>query len=207
MKLKNTTDYDDHFLRRLTAWVCKQCGMPVKQLLHAEFRNAKGWHAYTGTAWTARFVVRIGSDKCFPTQPDGRPGMSNEVFADRLEGLVAITAHEVEHLAQRNQRRQSTLRRVRGRLERVTRAREIAVLRLFRQHRDELVAKWSQSPKKRERRARPVLSKQEQRHEATRKRLAQWERKLKLANTKVKTYRKRLGYYERAAASKEVAHD
>jgi hypothetical protein len=201
MKLKNSTDWPDHFLRRMAAWCCRQSGLPVRKLRRAEFRNRLA-RAYSGHAdWSGRIVCSIGPAERFPLREDHRDGMSNEVMADRTEALVAITAHEVEHICQYREGRDSKLTE-RRRSEPATRAHEVRVLRLFRANREALLAEWSAEPAAKPAKPRPT---RQQINEAnTRKLLAAWERKLKLAKTKVSTYRRKARYYDRVAANRSV---
>ena len=61
MKFKNTTDFDDHFLRRMVSWIVKQHGLPAKRIRRVEFLNTR--HAFRGTAYrSGRMIVRIGKD-------------------------------------------------------------------------------------------------------------------------------------------------
>lgn len=61
MKFKNTTDFDDHFLRRMLSWVLQQHGLPAKRLWIVQFLNTR--HAFRGTAWrSGRMIVRIGAE-------------------------------------------------------------------------------------------------------------------------------------------------
>jgi hypothetical protein len=196
MKLKNSTSWPDHFIRRMAAWCCRQSGLPVRELRHAEFRNRK--RSYSGHAWmSGRIVCSIGR-LGFPTQPDTRDGMQGEILADRLECLVAITAHEIEHICQYRENRSRALKN-RRRSEPATRAHEIRVLRLFRANRESLIAEWSATPKQRETIKR---TRQEINDAKARKMLAAWERKLKLAKTKVAAYRRKVRYYDRVAATR-----
>lgn len=70
MKLTNTTDFDDKFLRRMTQWIAKRLDVPTT-------RRGKGWAgcrltsihfgryngAWRGRAWrSGRVIVRIGSE-------------------------------------------------------------------------------------------------------------------------------------------------
>ena len=134
MKIKNSTDYPVHFLRRMTAWCAKHVGYKPSLLRSVEFRN-RTTAAYSGHAYgTRRIVVSIGPPSMFPTTPDRRPGMAMEVFADRLEGLLAVTAHEIAHLLQYKTGRIHRLGRER-RTERDARWHEVAALRAFREQR------------------------------------------------------------------------
>lgn len=61
MELRNSTDFADHFLRRMVSWCCKQLDLPAKACQCAVFTNTRD--AYRGRAWShGRILVRIGSE-------------------------------------------------------------------------------------------------------------------------------------------------
>lgn len=196
MKLKNTTDFSDWFLRRMVAWCCRQCGLPVRRLITAEFKRTK--QPYSGMAWGRRIVVRIGEPWHFPFGPDKRPGMQGEILADRFEAVVAITAHEVEHCCQRFENRHHKLDGKRA-LERATRTVEIACLRAFRANRESLLAEWNKPPKARAQKPKPSRAEQNEAH--ARAMLDRWERKLAIAKTKAAAWRRKVRRYDRIAAA------
>lgn len=202
MKLANSTDWPNHFLRRMVAWCCRQIDLPPSSVRLATFRN-RTTCSYSGHAWgSMRFVVSIGPDSRFPTGGHLYPGRTDEayrapVFADRIECLVAVTAHELTHLREYEQRRRNPAIRT-G--ERRTMHNERRILEQFRAERESLLAVWNEAPP--ERQATPKLSAVERRAAAAEKALAQWQRKLKLAQTKVKKYKTKVRYYDRKAASR-----
>jgi hypothetical protein len=194
MKLLNSTDWQAYFLRRMVAWCCRQIGLPVRKLRQAQFRN-RTTCSYSGHAYGRRIVCSIGPDLRFPTKPDGRDGMANEVIADRTEALIAITAHELEHVSQFHSGRDDKLK---GRCEASTRAVEVRVLRLFRANREALLAEWSVLPAVRD---KPAVSIQDKRSAKAAADLARWQRKLKLAQTKCRKLKQRVSYYDKALAA------
>lgn len=198
MKLENSTDFADHFLRRLVSWCCRQSGYPVRRLVSAKFSNTA--RSYSGMAYGSRRIrVSIGGWYNFPTSPDNRPGMQGESFADRIEALVAVTSHEIEHLCQYAEGRSRRLNDKRA-IERVTRYTEINSLRLFRANRDALILEWSAEPSRRA--VRPKPSRQELNEKRVRVSLARWETKLKTAQGKIRKLRAKARYYDRIAAKR-----
>ncbi len=253
MRLKNSTDWPDWFVRRMLAWCCREIGYPIRQLHEAQIRNRSRGH-YSGHAYYGgrRIVVSIGPETftttyliyeragvkltveecaallpdvrrlllqgntinglstrtekatktCWPTTPDSRPGMQGEVMFDRLEALVAVAAHEIYHLAAHfvEEHRQRT--RGSGRhfasSERHTRVEEVRVLRLFRANREALVAEWNTAPASP---AKPAVPVQERRAAKAANDLARWQRKFKLAQTKIRKLKVRVRYYERQQAT------
>lgn len=195
MKLVNSTVFPDRFLRRLVSWCCGQIELGVRELRLAEFTNCSGH--YRGLASNSRRILcRVGPAENFPMEPDGREGMDNEVIADRIEALVAITAHELAHIGQFVSGRMSRLKKQR-RTEPATRREEVRVLRSFRLQRESLLAQWSAPAK-----PKPVLSIQDKRAAKALADLERWQRKLKLAQTKVRKAKRRAAYYEKVLAAK-----
>lgn len=253
MKLKNTTDWPDHFLRRMVAWCCRELDVPASYLRLATFTKYRG--SFRGRAWhrSRRILIRIGADGheqktarfLLNGQPivdgvfskiksanmpvrdaikqlekDGQlqtsiglftrheeskweayyprtckyPGRVNAPtfqIADRTEALLHVTAHEVAHHA----RWQDTFRNREARVDGMT----LPLLEKFRANRESLLAEWSVEPKQR---SVIALTRQQKNDAKARKMLATWERKLKLAKTKVVAYRRKVRYYDRVAATR-----
>lgn len=196
MRLRNSTDFADWFLRRLVSWSCRELGLPVREVAAVQFTNTR--HAYRGRAWSSgRILVRIGDGRHFPKKGKypGRVNAPEYELADRLEALVHVTAHELAHLSQWHE----CGHRVRVR-EAAVDGLGLAVLRAFREQRRTLTARWEAEPAGRSRKPKPTLR---ERNEArARDALKRWERKKKLAETKVKQYRRKVRYYERTAGGR-----
>lgn len=116
MKLKNTTDFPDWFLRRMISWVRlnSHIELPTKYLREVEVRNRRtAYRKRSGHAsiYEGRIVLSIGTLDVF------RPYLFDEsnmhlrdedghfVYGDpdpalRIRKLVGLTAHELGHLAQ-----------------------------------------------------------------------------------------------------------
>lgn len=220
MKLRNSTDFSDHFLRRMVAWCCREVGLPVASVKRAAFGNrSKG--AYSGHAWQSmRIHVSIGPASAYPTAGYLYPGRTSEAYRapslqDRIEGLVAVTAHELTHLRdysdhrERQRARNELLRagnypqpivKRRRSGERHTMHEERRVIELFRTQRESLLAAWSEAPP--ERPAKPQSSVQEKRAAKAQADLERWQRKLRLAQTKCRKLKQRVSYYEKSLAAK-----
>lgn len=197
MKLKNSTDFSDRWLRRMVAWCCREIGLPVRQLRRAQFTNTKV--AYRGRAWgySRRILVRIGPAEKFPSPSWKYGGAMVDACNDRVEGLVSITAHELFHILQSVER----LRRTRK--ERSCVRAENLVRRKFSENREALLAIWGPMheppevvpPSDPQPKSRPDLI--AKRSAKASKMLSAWERRLKMAKRKVAEYRRRARYYER----------
>lgn len=75
------------------------------------------------------------------------------------------------------------------------RMQERPVLAAFREQRDSLLTEWMAAPA--ERPAKPKATPQEKRAAKASAALDRWQRKAKLAATKIKQYRRKVAYYER----------
>lgn len=202
MKLKNTTKHPAHFLRRMVAWCAKEIGLPLREVRSVEFGN-RSRGAFNGRAWyrQRRIRVVIGPATAFPVKPFLYPGRTSEAFlspeyTDQLDALVGVTAHELAHLFQYHGRSGSAARRG----ERVTRHHERRLTELFRANRDGLLAEWNESPPQRT--EKPKTTGQDRRAAKAEAMLSAWQRKAKLAATKIKKYKRQVAYYERVAATR-----
>ena len=202
MKLNNTTDWPDHFLRRMTAWCCRRLDLPVRYVKGARFGNSI--NAWGGRAYLVqhRIGARVGGDGHFPTLTRMRETSHHEPIVDRIEALVMVTAHELAHLEQ--WRRHTTTRRGRdgGGSESITDHAALTVLNEFRAGREVLLANWNAADEK-PIKARPSVI--EERAAKAEVALARWSKKLRLAQTKIRKLKARVRYYSRkqAAASSE----
>lgn len=146
MRITNTTDFDREFLRRMTAWCCRQLGHKPSWLKLAHFGTCCARRGFHGHAWHGEIRCMIPADnRRFPMlgcwykssvairpAPDGWPVYD---IADRVEALVAITAHECEHVGQYENRADSS--------EKWTETEMVRVLEAFRSDRLRLMAEWS----------------------------------------------------------------
>ena len=197
MKIINTTDHSNRMLRRMVSWCCRQLDLKVGYVNEANFRN-RSRRCYSGVACKTRrggrIVVSIAkTNELFPVKCRRRGPIQNE-YADRIEALVGVTAHELSHLCQYQDERHKLV-------EHDSEWHEQHVLNAFRANRESLLSEWNDAPKvtKKTSRQRSV---QEKRADRVACHLQRWERKLKLAKTKVATYRKKTRYYEKAIAAK-----
>lgn len=191
MKLENSTTWTDSFLRKMIAWCCREVGLPVRHIKRATFRNCSP--AYRGRGWRYRILVSVGPDSKFPVVDK-----SNSIVgtvADRLEALILVTAHELQHANQYRESRITDLKRRRS-CERDARNAEGRALLQFRRDRHWLLPEWESVPESRQ--PKPKPSKREQNAERAAKNLERWQKKLKLAQTKVRKYRASVRRYERS---------
>lgn len=191
MKLRNSTDFPDYFLRRMVGWCAKQLGYSTARL-RAEFRNRREWfsgHAYGG----GRIVVSVSRTE-FAEPIKGRRHIAGVqvVYHDRMEALIGVTAHEIAHLCQYRDRRHKFA-------EHDAEWHAQRVLDAFRLGRDAWLAAWNEPPA--EKPAKPKLSIAERRAEKAQADLDRWQRKLKLAQTKVKKLKRRVAYYDKRQAA------
>ena len=197
MKVSAVNGYwwDKPFLTRMLTWILREFGMTTRDLRFARFKRCT--RIFSGLAWPLQreIVVRIDKAERFPYEHK-TANRKDLTLADQVECLVFITAHEVAHVYQRKVRRGVSY----GGRERQTDWHALKVLDAFREQRDDLLSDWERPG--RESKTVKIVSIVEQRRAKIEGHLASWQRKLKLAQTKVKLYRKRLRGYERRAAKK-----
>lgn len=199
MKIRNSLDIPDWMLRRMTAWCCAEVGLPARKLKLAVFRNSRSLWGGCARWWKGQISVCISGPTNFPHSCNSHE--EGESFSDRIECLVAVTAHEAYHIAAHvggeRTRGYGTRHNRSGSSERTTCLEEMRVLRLFRANREQLLAEWGEAP---EVAARPVIPIQEKRAAKARTDLDRWTRKLRLAQTKVRKLKARAAYYGRLHA-------
>ena len=192
MQWKNRTDWPDYFLQRMLRWVCGQLNYPYHELRRVDF-GKRSTCCYSGRAWWGRerILVRIGPPSKFPVPADHRPGYGGMVLVDDVEALVKVTAHEIQHLMQSREKRIADLQR-RRKVEFDARWSALMVLTEFRDERAWLMRVWSKPP---------VTVSQPTKRECNAAKAAaaldRWQRKLKLAQTKVRKYRAAVRRYEK----------
>lgn len=189
MKLRNSTDFSDAFLRRMVAWIRRQMKLPAAKLRQAQFTRCR-W-VYRGRAFGGgAMLVRIGPAESYPYS--GRRNKEGPQFTltDRIEGLVKITAHEMaHHIAWHNGYKWR---------EAEVDVEALRILKLFREQRIGLLEIWDAKPaEKPAKPAKPKPSVVERRAAKAEADLARWQRKMKLAATKVRKLKARVRYYEK----------
>lgn len=193
MKLKNTSDYPGPFLRRLIGWVRRQVKLPAARLRRVTIKGDRGCCSGVAEPWAC--TVRIGPAERFPSPPWRYHGAVVPGYADRLEALVATLAHELRHVVQFAEGRGRTSLTLR---EGECCAWERDVLAAFRAGRAALEAKWSAaSPKPAECARKPRPSAVDLRATRASAGLVRWQKKLKLAQTMLRKYKRRVAYYSR----------
>jgi len=197
MRLENSTHWSDLFLRRMVSFCCKELEVPVRTIKHARFRNSRSSWGGVARSWKRQITACVGRPECFPTTCNTHK--VGESFADQVECLVAVTAHEIYHVAATHVPKHQ--QKTRGRdsyasSERATCVAEFQVLNAFRADRANLLADWERPFA-----IEPVIKTvQEQRAEIAEQRLTYWLRKAKLAATKVRKYKAKVAYYAKKQA-------
>ncbi|MCI0539593.1 MAG: hypothetical protein L0Z50_30655 [Verrucomicrobiales bacterium] len=197
MKIKNTTDWPTWFLRRMAGWCCRQLELPALTIKLATFRNSRS--AWGGAAyyWKGKITVCVGEAGHFPTKGYLHGNGHQNGIADRLECLVWVTAHEIAHCLQADTKTRGGGGG--GGSEICTEWFAKPVLEKFRQCRDALLAEWNEPPAIPARSPKPTVK--ERRRAKSVNDLTKWQRKLKLAQTKVRKLKVRVRYYERQAGN------
>lgn len=195
MKLKNTTDWPDHFVRRLVSWCCKQLDTSPKKISSFKLRNRNdgftSGHCYSG--W-GQICVSLG----VVNLAGGQTLVSGDVYRARtLNDLVKVTAHEIAHrMLHIVGVRTRISRRYHGSVnpggsEAQTRWHEQKVYEAFDADRVALLEAWMRPVA----RARVEVSAVDRRAAKATADLERWQRKLRLAQTKVSKLKKRVRYY------------
>lgn len=215
MKIKaKHSGYPEHVIRRATVWAAKQIGLESKhrKTLTIEVGYCRTTWRRDGDTWRGlyrhreRLVrVNLGRDICYPTPAGHNKSEADRYANDEWEVFVKLLAHELEH-ARAYAVAQTWEERARLNHEPRVRAIDWRTLLAFRERRDELLAEWCRVPVKRPVVTRPKPSVVERRAERAAVLLSQWERRMRLAKTKVAKYRRRVAYYEKAAAGGKAAN-
>ena len=201
-------NYPKHVVRRAARWASKQIGLDGKVLrtltIEVSYRKSAKWK--DGDTWggwykhSQRLVqVLLGRNVRYPT-PIGHNRSEADRFAnDEWELFVKLLAHELEHArccaVARDRKEWRSLNR-----EPRVRAVDWRALLAFRDARETLLADWLREPASRP--VKPNPSPVDLRASRAAKLLAQWERRLKMAKTKVSKYRRTVAYYSKAMQQK-----
>lgn len=203
-------NYPSHVVRRATAWAAKQIGLEARhrkpltiEVGYCATTYRRGGDTWRGIYRHSEKLVRVnlGRDIRYPT-PAGHNRSEADRFAnDEWEVFVKLLAHELEH-ARAYAVSKTWDERARLNHEPRVRAIDWRVLLAFRESRETLLAEWTQPVAERPSKPRPSVV--DRRAERAAKLLADWERRLKVAKTKVTKYRRKVAYYGKAAAKRKA---
>jgi len=170
---------DKFFLRRMLGWIAKELEIPCKKIVQARFDYCK-------LQWNARhmgrgsFCVSVGDDNSYPLKYKKR--IKEDFFADEVELLVYMSSFLIQSLTRNSDRSKCNFS-------------SNYCLKKFREKRSQLIFDWCKPEKIREKKEPvPLLEKRKNKVKLA---LEMWERKMKLAKTKVAKYKKKLAYYEK----------
>lgn len=217
MNMNQLTVLDEHpaygrkTLERACRWIAREIGMTPETLrrltVRVALRRCRGRRYNGGDTWGGWYypdrrmvVATFGDGITYPSKVGHNLHEEERVVHDEWECVVHLLAHELEHArAYAVCKTDADLRR----LNHEPRVRAVAwrVALRFRSDRDSLVPQWAAEPKRRPRPEKPVVSAVDRRAARAAELLAQWERRMKLARTKVAKYRRRVTYYKRRAAT------
>jgi len=203
MKIITThPEFPSHMVRRAVAWIAGEIGLRRRQRLTIKVgyrqRAKAGWQGWYRNV-PRSVEVWIGRDQTFPVAVDHNREEAGRTADDVIELFVRVLAHELEHARayQTASRGSTTGRRLNS--EPRVRAIDYRVLQAFRQRREELLAEWTAAPAATPRPTRVQPTAVERRAHRAGQLLAAWERRLRLAKTRVTKYRRRVAYYARVA--------
>ena len=127
------------FLKNMTHWVAQQVEIDPHRDLTVKFRNRKD--SFSGVSFGGWIAIRISTNPCFCYPPFKRHGADAGDYSDRVEALVAIAAHEMQHVIQY---RKGVIRKMtKKQKEQDAHKTEMRVKLLFRAQREALMAEWS----------------------------------------------------------------
>lgn len=207
-------EYPSLVIRRATAWTAKQIGLEARHRkpLTIEVgyrRNRRGGGSWGGWYKHAERLVQVLLPRGAISYPQSMACNKGEREQgrdahDEWELFVAILAHELEH-ARAFAVARDWQERARLNHEGRVRAVDHRVLLAFRESRESLIAEWTKplaefTPVEE---WKPKPSVVDRRAERAAKLLADWERRLKMAKTKVTKYRRKISYYSKAAAKRK----
>lgn len=239
MRFKNSTKFADYFLRRMVRWIMKRNDVRRDRLVAATFRTRRS--GCSGHAHARQITCSIGRNPFKPYKWDHYRRAAADptdgsylVIGDAFEEIVAITAHEIGHVAH-YARGHHWGRDSEARAEAMTRG----TVREFRERREELLADWdrpfsrtiklvadepaerlaatsvgteipadvaAETPadtvKPAEISRRPRIDRTAEKLDKARADLARWQRKEKLAKTKLRKYAKRVAILEKRISRK-----
>jgi len=191
MILQNSTTWPNWFLRRVVSWCAKQLELPHADIKASVFRNSRCAWGGCARGWRKAITVCVGKASYFPRT--NRHGIN---LQDREDCLVWVTAHELAHIFQYLYVGAGTRQRGgRGGSEDITEKFAKPIVARFQQERATLLAEWLTPPATCLR--APQLSVVEKRAVKAKNDLAKWQRRLKLAQTKVRKLKTKVRYYER----------
>lgn len=203
-------NYPRHVVRRAVAWAAKRIGLEGKhsKLLTIEVGYCPTTYRREGDTWrgiyqhSTRLVrVNLGRDIEYPSLVGHNRSEQGRYASDEWEVFIHLLAHELEH-ARCYAVSRSWDERARLNHEPRVRAIDWRVLLAFREARETLLAEWTRAVAERPAKAKPSVV--DRRAERAAKLLADWERRLKMAKTKVTKYRRKVGYYSKAAAKRKA---
>lgn len=205
MKIITThPEFPSHMVRRAVAWIAGEIGLRRRQRLTIKvgYRQRKrtgyqGWYRHGSRS----VEVWIGRDQPFPVRVGNTRQEAERMADDVIELFVNVLSHELEHARayQTASHNSTALRRLNS--EPRVRFIDYRVLQAFRQRREELLTGWMAAPVETTRPAKVRPTPVERRAHRAGELLAAWERRLRLAKTKVAKYRQRVTYYARAATA------
>jgi hypothetical protein len=96
-RFENSTHWPDRFLKRMAAWCCRELDVPVRLIRHYRFRNSRSAWGGCARPWSKQISVCVGPASWFPHSCSTH--RTGDTFTDQLECLIAVTAHEIYHVA------------------------------------------------------------------------------------------------------------
>ncbi len=188
MKLTNTTHLPDRYYRKMISWICKHYEYPVRWLVSAQIGTTTKW-LFSGARGGYRGIrFKINFNEKFPVNHtyagrDPKLGWPLFVLNDVDDLIFMLAAHELYHCVQTKKKISMG--------EKDTDRQAKRAYDEFQKVKNTLLADWKRT---KEVKPQDIKSERAAKAEADLKR---WERKAKLAKTKVALYKRKVAYYQK----------
>lgn len=201
MHITNTSRYSNSEVRYLIGFALQSVGRKEVGRVREVRVTDKAHRVFGGRAWNCGdIIVRVGAPEKFPFRRTWK-GWPNYEMRDWQEGMVGIAAHEFNHLSQYERQRRSFRRVSRSEMECEQAAKH--AVEEFRGNVDRHVACMEQRKNRAAERSvktkeRKLVARSPERKLANLEAaLKRWQRKEKLAKTKIRGIRRKMKYYQR----------
>lgn len=197
MKLKNTSQVPDRVLRRMIAWVCRKYGLPVRKIQQVEASSCNGGikgrvSHHDGKRWNLSLSI------CRDIRDANRDLVYTVTwYIAHIQGRIETgtwvrqgsASREARNMSNEFQRQESSLLNEWHKPDLREPVKTVEVGQILTPEELLVSMKTRKTPKKKTRKQTNA--------ERAAKNLKNWERKLKLASTKVKKYRHQVKRYQR----------
>lgn len=204
MKITDTTGhYSDRFIKKLIQFCCKTLGMPANWITRVDFRGRTDGYVCGRAWWGGRILIRFDKTNNGPHHWTRR--VVDVQCPDLISTIVFVAAHECQHVMNYNDGSHNKLTKARDLEPHCDRRGKFVMLK-FLEKREALLKEWTGEPTILQEtvvveEVKPEPSPKLLKAQAD---LARWQKKLKLAKTKVKKYERKLKYHQKKAKAQDA---